>query len=259
MHDIPLGASIDRGILAHSHRSSDEAAAIIAKYLGDIVSPLQSYGRGFTQTWRQMVPTSVRTKVRCVLTDVLSMRERRTARKLMRCTRLRVHLGSGDRPKSGWVNVDLLGHHVDLAWNLNRALPFEDGSVESIFQEHLPEHLTLERGLALLEDCHRMLKPGGVLRVGVPDAAAYVRSYCDTSEGFLEKVRPGRPTPMLALQEEFYWHGHQTMYDFETLALVCKAAGFESIERRGFGDTRLTPIPDSDFRRLDTLYVEMVR
>jgi hypothetical protein len=217
MHDIPLGASIDRGILAHSHRSSDEAAAIIAKYLGDIVSPLQSYGRGFTQTWRQMVPTSVRTKVRCVLTDVLSMRERRTARKLMRCTRLRVHLGSGDRPKSGWVNVDLLGHHVDLAWNLNRALPFEDGSVES------------------------------------------VRSYCDTSGDFLEKVRPGRPTPMLALQEEFYWHGHQTMYDFETLALVCKAAGFESIERRGFGDTRLTPIPDSDFRRLDTLYVEMVR
>jgi len=172
---------------------------------------------------------------------------------------LRVHLGSGDRPKAGWVNVDLLGHRVDLAWNLNRPLPFDDESVVAIFQEHLLEHLTLERGLALIQDCYRMLKTGGVLRIGVPNADSYVRSYCDGSGEFLETVRPGRPTPMLALQEEFYWHGHQTMYDFDTVSLVCEAAGFASIEPRGFGNTRLSPIPDSDFRSLDTLYVEMVK
>jgi predicted SAM-dependent methyltransferase len=239
--------------------TSVDASSIIATYLGDIVAPLQSHGSGVTRTWRRMIPTSVRTRVRCMLTDALRARERRRARKLMQNDRLRVHLGSGDRPKGGWVNVDLLGHRVDLAWNLNRALPFDDGSVEWIFQEHLLEHLTLERGLALLKDCHRMLKPGGVLRIGVPNADAYVRSYCDGSGAFLETVRPGRPTPMLALQEEFYWHGHQTMYDFETLTLLCMAAGFDSVERREFGSTRLTSIPDSEFRRLDTLYVEMVK
>jgi SAM-dependent methyltransferase len=245
--------------VATSRDTSVEAAAVISAYLDDIVAPLQSHGTGLTRAWRRMLPTSIRTHVRCILTDALRFRERRKARMLMRNPHLRIHLGSGDRPKDGWVNVDLLGHRVELAWNLNRPLPFGDESVEAIFQEHLIEHLTLARGLALIQDCYRMLKPGGVLRIGVPNADAYVRSYCDGAGEFLEAVRPGRPTPMLALQEEFYWHGHRTMYDFDTLSLVCEAAGFASIEPRGFGNTRLTPIPDSDFRSLDTLYVEMVK
>jgi predicted SAM-dependent methyltransferase len=259
MQGVSFKPSSDSRTLETSEGASTNAAAVIDAYLREIVAPLQSHGVGLTRTWRRMIPTSIRTRVRCILTDALSLRERRNARMLMRNPHLRVHLGSGDRPKAGWVNVDLLGHRVDLAWNLNRPLPFGDGSVEAIFQEHLLEHLTLERGLALIQDCYRMLKPGGVLRIGVPNADAYVRSYCDGSSEFLETVRPGRPTPMLALQEEFYWHGHQTMYDFDTLSLVCEAAGFARIEPRGFGNTRLSPIPDSDFRSLDTLYVEMVK
>jgi transposase InsO family protein len=77
-------------------------------------------------------------------------------------------LGSGGERKAGWVNVDLLGDPVDVAWNLASPLPFAPESVDAVFHEHLLEHLPLQVGAALMQECYRVLKPGGILRVGVP-------------------------------------------------------------------------------------------
>jgi predicted SAM-dependent methyltransferase len=208
---------------------------------------------------KAVVPTPLRPEVRRIATSLLMIRERRRALNMARSTPLRLHLGSGRSPKLGWINLDLFGDRVDLAWDLCRPLPFQGGSVDAVFQEHLLEHFTLEKGLALTGQCYRVLKPGGVLRIGVPDAKAYARAYVHDGGGPIASVRPGRPTRLLALQEVFYRHGHRTMYDFDTLALVCNAAGFETVERRRFGDSRLVPCPDSEHRRRETLYVEAVK
>jgi SAM-dependent methyltransferase len=194
---------------------------------------------------------------RLAATRALRSRERRRLAELPRP--LRLHLGSGNEHKDGWVNVDLAGYPVEAAWNLARPLPLQDGSVEAIFHEHLLEHLTLEEGLAFCRECHRLLRPGGVLRIGVPDAGAAARSYAEDPGAFLEEARPGRPTAMLALQELFYYPGHRTMYDFQTLALLLRAAGFDRPEQRAFGETALEPPPDSPHRRAETLYVEARR
>jgi predicted SAM-dependent methyltransferase len=193
---------------------------------------------------------------RLVATRAVRPRERRRLAALPRPMRL--HLGSGNEHKDGWVNIDLAGYPVEAAWNLAERLPLPDGSAEAVFHEHLLEHLTLEDGLAFCIESHRLLRSGGVLRIGVPDAGAAARSYVD-EDAFLERVRPGRPTAMLALQEIFYYPGHRTMYDFETLALVLRAAGFGNPEQRAFGETALEPMPDSEHRRDETLYVEAVR
>ena len=161
--------------------------------------------------------------------------------------------------KEGWVNVDLLGHHADLAWNLLRPLPFPSASADAVFHEHVLEHFSFADALRLLEECFRVLRPGGVLRVGVPDGAAYVQSYVDGGSGIIEAVRPGRATPMLALAEVFYGHGHKSMYDYETLAILMSAAGFSDVEQRPFGESAITPPPDTAYRRAETLYVEATR
>ena len=194
---------------------------------------------------------------RLVATRALRTREERRLHVLPRP--LRLHLGSGNEHKEGWVNVDLAGYPVEIAWNLARPLPLPAASVEAIFHEHLLEHLTLEQGLAFCGECRRVLRPGGILRIGVPDAGAAARSYVDDPEGFLARARPGRPTPMLALQELFYYPGHHTMYDYETLALLLRAAGFDEPRQREFGATALERAPDSEHRRDETLYVEAVR
>jgi predicted SAM-dependent methyltransferase len=208
---------------------------------------------------KDAVPISLRGRARMVATDLMAVRERRRAAALAARQGLRLHLGSGGEHKDGWVNVDLLGDPVELAWNLARPLPLPSGSAEAIFHEHLLEHLSLADGAALLRECHRVLRPGGVLRIGVPDAGRLVRSCANGGAGLIEETRPGRPTPLLAMQEMFYWHRHLTMYDFETLRFLCRACGFAEVKERAFGDSDLPDCPDSESRRAETLYVETVR
>jgi predicted SAM-dependent methyltransferase len=155
------------------------------------------------------------------------------------------------------VNIDLLrpGRRLDLYWDLRRGLPFQSGSAAAIFAEHLFEHLTYEDGTILMRECARVLEPGGVLRIGVPDLDRYIASYLGQDD-LIDRVRPGRPTRAIALGEPFFLYGHRCMYDFETLNRACVDSGFAAVERSSFGEGRILPSPDSLARRDETLYVD---
>jgi predicted SAM-dependent methyltransferase len=219
-------------------------------------------GNGLARRIGRLLPQQVRPIARRVVTDILAPFEFYHARRLRYMRPLRLNLGCGTLAMPAWVNIDLVGLPVDLAWNLSRPLPFPDNSVDAIFHEHVLEHLSASDGYALLRECHRVLRSGGVMRVVLPDASLYIRSYCEPSHGFLNSWRHinerGLP-PLLGLQEEFYNFGHKTIYDFETLAFFCKAVGFAVIEARNFGNSRLQPVPDSEWRKTDSLYAEMVK
>jgi predicted SAM-dependent methyltransferase len=183
--------------------------------------------------------------------------QRRRARRLQAISPLRLHLGSATNRLSGWVNVDLLrpGRTLDLYWDLRRPLPFKDASVDAIFAEHLLEHMPFAAGVELLREWHRVLRPGGVTRIGVPDLDRYIASYLGNDD-IIDRVRPGRPTRALALGEPFFLYGHRCMYDFETMQRALLDAGFTNVEHRNFGEGLLQPSPDSITRRDETMYVE---
>ncbi|HVD25145.1 MAG TPA: methyltransferase domain-containing protein [Gaiellaceae bacterium] len=196
---------------------------------------------------RRVVPQRFRLQSRVAATAATSQRARRRAAELAGAGAVRLHLGSGPVRKDGWVNIDLVGDDVDLSWNILKPLPFSDGSVDAIFHEHVLEHLSIEDGYGLARESYRLLRPGGVLRIGVPD--------CGTPDvGW-----PDAPTRLLALHEFFAEAGHQTMYDAETLGLLLRAAGFQVVEQRDFGVSRIAPAPDSEHRRVGSLYVEAVK
>jgi predicted SAM-dependent methyltransferase len=206
---------------------------------------------------KNAVPIRLRGTARMLLTDALMLREKRKAKQLSQAGGgLRLHLGCGGVRKEGWVNVDLLGDPVDVAWDLSKPLPFDDGSVDAVFHEHLLEHLPLQSGIGFSKECFRVVRPGGIVRVGVPDAGRLLASYLDPSDDYLDRLHPGRPTRLLAAQELFYWHRHLTMYDAETLGLVLEASGLEQIKEREFGDSDLPSAPDTQTRRENTLYLE---
>jgi predicted SAM-dependent methyltransferase len=197
-----------------------------------------------------------RGRLRELSTAVLRPAARRRLAKLREHSELRLHLGSGFLPKDGWVNIDLAGVRVDVVWNLKHGIPFADGSVDAVFHEHMLEHLDLREGFQLTRECHRALKPGGVLRVAVPNAGDCLRSYAGVDDPDWAR---SRPTPMLSVQALFYEHGHRAMYDEQLLVAVLTAAGFDEVAARDFGDSRLSPCPDSEQRRDGTLYVEGVK
>ena len=201
-----------------------------------------------------VVPQGARVPIRVAGTRAVIGWQRRKAQALAAASPLRLHLGCHTNRLPGWVNVDLLGVPVDLAWDLTRPFPFTDRTVDAIFHEHVIEHLRLRDGYHLARECHRMLKRGGVLRIAVPDAGSAARRYVQAPETMTD----GAPTPMLALQQGFYFPGHLTGYDLDTLSLVLRAAGFREPEEREFGDSRILPCPDSR-DPTGTLIVEVER
>jgi predicted SAM-dependent methyltransferase len=190
---------------------------------------------------------------RTTLTRLLHPWSRRKLRAAHAQFPLRLHLGSGGVNKPGWLNIDLVLARADASWNLSSGIPFPTGSVDAIFHEHMLEHLDLRAGFAFSRECLRVLKPGGILRVAVPDAGALLHSYAGTADpGWAES----RPTPMLAVNALFYEHAHRAMYDAQTLTLMLRAAGFAHASQSEFGAGDLQPSPDSPIRRDGTLYVE---
>ena len=208
---------------------------------------------------RVLVPRGMRDGVKSAMTRAVAIRARRRAAALVAGGGdIRLHLGCGPNHLHGWVNVDLVSTGPDIPWDLSRPAPFPDGSVAAIFHEHLLEHLPLPAAIGFLAECRRLLRPGGVLRVGVPDFGRYVRDYVG-ERTLIDRVRPRRPTALLALSEITFCYGHASMWDEETLLGVLREVGFAAPRACGYLESSFEPAPDSSWRGVETLYAEAVR
>ncbi|NGZ08122.1 MAG: methyltransferase domain-containing protein [Nitrospira sp. LK70] len=100
-----------------------------------------------------------------------------------------LNLGCGGRYRADWVNVNFpsTGPGV-IAANLIEGIPFPDASFDVVYHSHLLEHIPKPLAWGFLKECHRVLKPGGIIRVVVPDLEAMTRSYLEA----LEKARAGK-------------------------------------------------------------------
>jgi predicted SAM-dependent methyltransferase len=229
----------------------------LAHYLDVRASESGNSSIPFSNALRPFMSAAVRLRAKQLATAAVSPYTRRQANSFERSTPLRLHLGSGGNNLDGWVNIDLVGAHADLAWDLRRPLPLAHATAEAVFLEHVLEHMTVSDGVRMLHHFLEVLVPGGILRVGVPDAGLYATSYVH-HDMVLDQLRPGRPTRMLALGEVFQEHGHVSAWDGETLCLAVGEAGYESANVMPGGTSEISPAPDSEVRIPETVYVEAV-
>jgi predicted SAM-dependent methyltransferase len=146
---------------------------------------------------------------------------------------LRLHVGCGQEALAGWVNIDnkqLPG--VDRVLDVTRGLPFENAS--AIYAEHFLEHLSLDQGLAFLAECRRALSDAGILRLSTPNldwvylTHYRVGSWADDGQSLLD---------CLQLNRAFHGWGHQFLYNRVMLAGALRAAGFDRVEFRRYGES----------------------
>ena len=163
----------------------------------------------------------------------------------------------------GWVNVDysagarimkifplrLLNrrlHFFNVDWSdeitihdLRKPFPWPDNSVDVVYSSHTLEHLSRDAGRLFLEECMRVLKKDGIIRIIVPDLKALVSEYMSGGipadefvlrmevltgkgdEGFFGKLR----SALISFP-------HKCMYDEKCLAGILCDMGFQASVRK---------------------------
>lgn len=93
-----------------------------------------------------------------------------------------------------WTNVDFqkTGESV-IAHNLLQGVPFENGSFDLVYHSHVLEHFSPAEGKKFMAECFRVLRPGGIIRVAVPDlerlAIDYLKSLNEAAADHSDEVK----------------------------------------------------------------------
>lgn len=191
----------------------------------------------------------------------------------------KLHVGAGHNHLEGWLNTDRDPSDGAVHLDAARRFPFAEATFHYVFCEHLIEHLPYPSALMMLRQSHRVLVPGGRIRVATPDLRALMslvdghgddagrryaawlrRSYFPDAHG---------PDAAFAVNQVMRAWGHQFIYDELTLRAALEAAGFVDAERR---DLHASTEPalrgleghgiddgHEEFTRFETLIVEAVR
>ncbi len=111
-----------------------------------------------------------------------------------------INLGCGAHFDTRWVNIDFTstGKGV-IAHNLLKGIPFPDNHFEVAYHSHVLEHFSQSDGQNFLQECNRILKTSGTIRIAIPDLEQINKLYLN----FLEKLKQN-PTDIY-LQACYDW------------------------------------------------------
>ena len=138
---------------------------------------------------------------------------------------IKLNLGSWERKIPGFQNMDIDPHPgVDFVGDVSDLSKFENNSISQIYASHILEHFPSNKTLSVLKEWHRVLTPGGILYVGVPDFERVVELYkkiglCDWVQNFLWGDQ--------GYKTAFHYAG----FDEKRLRELLKRAGFSEMSR----------------------------
>ncbi|MBU3917549.1 methyltransferase domain-containing protein [bacterium] len=201
---------------------------------------------------------------------------------------VKVNLGCGLSVAQGWLNIDgslnamiaacpnwlhkilyrlsgsrqyynseqycsILKNHQFLHHDLSLSLPLRDKTVDFIYSSHFFEHLFKDDAANLLRACACALKPGGMIRISVPDLAYAVSLYGN-----------GKKTEMLedfffVVNKGSYLSRHKYMYDFDLIKTALEKAGFSDVTRCDYQQGKTPDVEILDVYPEVSLFVEATR
>jgi predicted SAM-dependent methyltransferase len=151
----------------------------------------------------------------------------------------KLQIGAGGADYPSWLNTDIEPSPEEVYLDATQHFPLPDGSIEYIFAEHVIEHLTYEQGLGMLRECHRVLAPGGKIRLATPNLLKYFALFQEpvteemkhyVADKLMHDKWPESSRPAATIMNlEFRSFGHQFLYDPATLSDSLAQKGFQTI------------------------------
>lgn len=156
--------------------------------------------------------------------------------------RILLHVGAANKYYEGFINSDSRfewkgkKHKLDMIMPLEKLWPFENESVDGVIGMHVFQQLYWRDLLMAFEECYRVLKPGGVLRMGVPSVEIKDKSL-----------------------HYFLGWNNINLFSYDLLENILKRFKFSSVRRAEYQDSVLEEFRQVDNRPETTIYIEAVK
>ena len=150
---------------------------------------------------------------------------------------IKINFGAGGCTVAGWRNTDFCYPEGADKIDCTKRLPFDDASVDMVYSEMMCEHLKPQEAWSFLEECHRILKPAGLIRIVIPDFSLSWR----LKDADWLRVNQGVTHNDGSLRDQFksilFAHGHQGLWNSQLLQDVMEAIGFQDCRQHRAGES----------------------
>jgi predicted SAM-dependent methyltransferase len=172
----------------------------------------------------------------------------------------RLNWGCGNCVEPGWINSDVKdAPGVDICCDIRDGLPLPDWSIDYTVSIHALPELPYGKLVPALQELRRVLKPGGVLRLGLPDLNKGIDAYRRGDRSYF--LVPDEHARSLGAKfvVHMIWYGHsRSLFTHDLIAELLETAGYGDITHCGFRETKssFADIVTLDNRPAESLFVE---
>jgi SAM-dependent methyltransferase len=175
----------------------------------------------------------------------------------------RLNWGCGGDARRGWINSDTTASPgVDVVANIREGLSIESGSIDYAVGVHSLQELAFPELLPALAELYRVLRPGGTLRLVVPDLDAGIRAYTERDDAhFLVPPDQVRSRGGRFIAHILRGGDARSLFTFDFAEELLLDAGFVDVTRCQSGETasRFEEIVELDPREPGSMFIETTR
>jgi len=175
----------------------------------------------------------------------------------------RLNWGCGSHPEPGWINSDRKqAPGIDLSCDIREGLPLAEGSIDYAVSIHALPEVPYPDLLPVLRELRRVLRPGGTLRLGLPNLERAVDAYRRGERDWFLIPDEEMSSAGGKLIAQLVWYGYsRTLFVPEFAEELLRRAGFADVRQLASGQTA-SPHPEIvalDDRPQESFFVEAVK
>jgi SAM-dependent methyltransferase len=175
----------------------------------------------------------------------------------------RLHWGCGPITPYGWINSDIApAPGVDVVADIREGLPLPHDAFDYTVSIHALPEIPYSDLDGAVRELHRVLRPGGVLRLGLPDLEKAIAAYRGNDVDYF--LIPDEAVKSISgkMIVQLLWYGRsRSMFTAEFMTEILSRNEFTKIEVCGFRQTasRFPAIVELDDRPLESFFIEATK